>query len=319
MRRLALPLALLAALVVALAAAWFTLAGRGGGSERVTAAAPPVGPFTRVALNGYAELLLVQGEREAVTIEATPRASARIRIRSADGKLTIDAVDDRPWWGFLAGGSPRPPKVTVHFRTLEALDLAGAVKVAAASIEADRLAIEASGAATVKVDALRAQSLRFAGSGAVKGEFAGSLADQSIAIAGAGDYRAAGLASQTAKIAVSGAGRAVVSVAKSLDAEISGAGSIEYIGDPVVHDRISGAGRISRRSAGAGGVRIDEPRQWVVTVNDAGTVSGLNSSGPPVSASRSACTPATARMSATRQSRSSSTSIAATSTTRSHG
>ena len=319
MRRLALPLALLAAVVVALAAAWFTLAGRGGGSERVTAAAPPVGPFTRVALNGYAELLLVQGEREAVTIEATPRASARIRIRSADGKLTIDAVDDRPWWGFLAGGSPRPPKVTVHFRTLEALDLAGAVKVAAASIEADRLAIEASGAATVKVDALRAQSLRFAGSGAVKGEFAGSLADQSIAIAGAGDYRAAGLASETAKIAVSGAGRAVVSVAKSLDAEISGAGSIEYIGDPVVHDRISGAGRISRRSAGAGGVRIDEPRQWVVTVNDAGTVSGLNSSGPPVSASRSACTPATARMSATRQSRSSSTSIAATSTTRSHG
>jgi len=319
MRRLALPLALIAAVAVALAAAWFTLAGRGGGGERVTAAAPPVGPFTRVALNGYAELLLVQGEREAVTIEATPRASARVRIRSADGKLTIDAVDDRPWWGFLAGGSPRPPKVTVHFRTLEALDLAGAVKVAAASIEADRLAIEASGAATVKVDALRAQSLRFAGSGAVKGEFAGSLADQSIAIAGAGDYRAAGLASQTAKIAVSGAGRAVVSVAKSLDAEISGAGSIEYIGDPVVHDRISGAGRISRRSAGAGGVRIDEPRQWVVTVNDAGTVSGLNSSGPPVSASRSACTPATARMSATRQSRSSSTSIAATSTTRSHG
>ena len=319
MRRLALPLALIAAVAVALAAAWFTLAGRGGGGERVTAAAPPVGPFTRVALNGYAELLLVQGEREAVTIEATPRASARVRIRSADGKLTIDAVDDRPWWGFLAGGSPRPPKVTVHFRTLEALDLAGAVKVAAASIEADRLAIEASGAATVKVDALRAQSLRFAGSGAVKGEFAGSLADQSIAIAGAGDYRAAGLASQTAKIAVSGAGRAVVSVAKSLDAEISGAGSIEYIGDPVVHDRISGAGRISRRSAGAGGVRVDEPRQWVVTVNDAGTVSGLNSSGPPVSASRSACTPATARMSATRQSRSSSTSIAATSTTRSHG
>jgi hypothetical protein len=319
MRRLALPLALLAAVAVALAAAWYTLAGRGGGSERVTAAAPPVGPFTRVAVNGYAELLLVQGEREAVTIEASSRASARVRIRSADGKLTIDAVDDRPWWGFLAGGSPRPPTITVHFRALEALDLAGAVKVAAASIETDRLAIDASGAAAVKVDALRAQSLRFAGSGAVKGEFAGSLADQSITIAGAGDYRAAGLASQTAKIAVSGAGRAVVSVAKSLDAEISGAGSIEYIGDPVVHDRISGAGRISRRGAGVGGVRADEPRQWIVTGKAGGIVSGLNSSGPPVSASRSACTPATSRMSATRQSRSSATSIAATSTTRSHG
>ena len=319
MRRFALPIALAAAVLVALAAAWFTLAGRGGGGERVVAEAPPVGPFTRVALNGYAELLLVQGDREAVTIEASPRASARIRVRSADGRLSIDALEDRPWWGVLAGGNPRPPKITVHFRTLEALDVAGAVKVAAAAIDADKLAIDASGAAAVKVDALRAQSLRFSGSGAVKAEFAGSLAEQAISIAGAGDYRAPGLASQSARIRVSGAGRAVVNVAKSLDAEISGAGSIEYLGDPVVRDHISGAGRITRRTAGPGGVRADEPRQWIVTRDAGGTVSGLNRSGPPVTASRSPCTPATARISATRQSCRSSTSIVATSTTRSHG
>ena len=318
MRRFALPLALLAAVLVAFAAAWFTLAGKGGGGERVTTEAPPVGPFTRVGLNGYAELVLVQGDREAVTIESSPRATARIRVRSADGRLSIDAVEDRPWWSFLAHGSPRPPRITVHFRNLESLDVAGAVKVAAAAIETERLAIEASGATSVKVDALRAQSLRFSGSGAVKGEFAGALDDQTIAIAGAGDYRAPGLASQTARIAVSGAGRAVVQVAKRLDAEISGAGSIEYIGDPIVRDRISGAGKITRRTAG-GGVRADQPRQWIVTGKDGGMVSGLNSSGPPVSASRSACTPATARMSVTRQSCRSSTSIVATSTTRSPG
>jgi len=319
MRRFALPLALLAAVLVALAAAWFTLAGKGAGGERVTTEAPPVGPFTRVGLNGYAELVLVQGDRESVTIESSPRATARIRVRSADGRLSIDAVEDRPWWRFLAHGTPRPPRITVHFRNLESLDVAGAVKVAAASIETQRLAIEASGATSVKVDALRAQSLSFSGSGAVKGEFAGALDDQSIAIAGAGDYRASGLESQTARIAVSGAGRAVVRVAKSLDAEISGAGSIEYIGDPVVRDRISGAGKITRRTAGGGGVRADQPRQWIVTGKDGGMVSGLNSSGPPVSASRSACTPATARMSVTRQSCRSSTSIVATSTTRSQG
>lgn len=317
MRRFALPLALVAAVVVALAAAWFTLAGRSGGGDRVTAEAPPVGPFTAVALNGFAELVLVQGDREAVTIEASPRASARIRVRSAGGRLSIDAAEDRPWWAFLAGGGPRPPRITVHFRTLEVLDVAGAVKVTAASIDAGRLKIDASGAATVKVDALSAQSLRFSGSGAVKAEFAGALVDQAISIAGAGDYRAAGLASQSARIAVSGAGRAVVSVAKELDAEISGAGSIEYLGDPVVRDRISGAGRISRRATG--GTRTEAPRQWIVTSTAGGIVSGLNNSGPPVSASRSACTPASVRTSATRQSRSRSISIAATSATRSHG
>jgi len=319
MRRFALPLALLAAVLVALAAAWFTLAGKGAGGERVTTEAPPVGPFTRVGLNGYAELVLVQGDRESVTIEASPRASARIRVRSADGRLSIDAVEDRPWWSFLAHGRPRPPRITVRFRNLESLDVAGAVKVAAAAIETQRLAIEASGATSVKVDALRAQSLRFSGSGAVKGEFAGALDDQSIAIAGAGDYRAPGLDSQTARIAVSGAGRAVVRVAKRLDADISGAGSIEYIGDPVVRDRISGAGKITRRSASSGGMRVDQPRQWIVIAKAGGSVSGLNSSGPPVSGSRSACTPATARILVTRQSCRSSTSIVATSTTRSQG
>jgi len=60
MRRFALPLALLAASVRRARAAWFTLAGRGGGGEWVTAEAPPVGPFTRVGLNGFAELVLVQ-------------------------------------------------------------------------------------------------------------------------------------------------------------------------------------------------------------------------------------------------------------------
>jgi hypothetical protein len=319
MRRFALPLALLAAVLVALAAAWFTLAGKGGGGERVTAEALPVGPFTRIGLNGFAELILVQGDRESVTIEASPRASARIRVRSADGRLSIDAVEDRPWWSFLAHGTPRPPRITVQFRNLESLDVAGAVKVVAASIDAQKLAIEASGATSVKVDALRARSLRFSGSGAVKGEFGGTLDDQTIAIAGAGDYRASGLESQTARIAVSGAGRAVVRVAKSLDAEISGAGSIEYIGDPVVRDRISGAGKITRRSASTGGTRVDRPRQWIVTAKAGGSVSGLNSSGPPVSGSRSACTPATVRMSSTRQSCRSSTSIVATSTTRSQG
>lgn len=319
MRRFALPLALLVAVLVALAAAWFTLAGKGGGGERVTAETLPVGPFTRIGLNGFAELVLVQGDRESVTIEASPRASARIRVHAADGRLSIDAVEDRPWWSFLAHGTSRPPRITVQFRNLESLEVAGAVKVVAASIEAQKLAIEASGATSVKVDALRAQSLRFSGSGAVKGEFGGTLDDQTIAIAGAGDYRASGLESQTARIAVSGAGRAVVRVAKSLDAEISGAGSIEYIGDPVVRDRISGAGKITRRSASTGGVRADRPLQWIVTAKAGGSVSGLNNSGPPVSGSRSACTPATARMSLTRQSCRSSTSIVATSTTRSHG
>ena len=52
---------------------------------------------------------------------------------------------------------------------------------------------------------------------------------------------------------------------------------------------------------------------------ESGIVSGLNSSGKPVPAARSACTPATVRMSVTRQSRRRLTSIETTSPTRSSG
>lgn len=323
MRRFALPLALLAAVIVALAAAWMVVGGAGGrGGERVSTDVPAVGPFSRVSLTGYAELVLVQGEREAVTVEASPRLASRIRVRSSEGRLSIDAVDGRPWWSVLGGGGVRPPTVTVHFRTLDALDVSGAVKVNAASIDTPKLSVTAAGAASLSIDALRAQSLDFDGAGAVKAELAGTLADQSVSIAGAGDYRASKLASQSARIDVSGAGRAVVNVEKRLEADISGAGSIEYFGDPVVRERISGAGRIQRRSAGAPSparLRVAAPCQWTVTGDPGGTVSGLNSSGPPVTASRSGCTPETARISATRQSWSRSTSVAATSPTRSQG
>lgn len=219
-------------------------------SDTVTAEAPPVGPFARVTISGHAELVLVQGDREAVLIEASPRSRARVRVRSKDGRLRIDVGEQGSWWGWFGSGSGRRPTITVHFKTLEALDMSGAVKMTSKSIRSPSLRVSASGAASMKVDALEVEALRFAGSGAVKGEFAGSATSQEISISGAGAYRSPKLLSETAAVKVSGAGKVVVNVQQKLDASISGAGAIEYFGDPVLKQRISGAGKITRRSAG---------------------------------------------------------------------
>jgi Putative auto-transporter adhesin, head GIN domain len=217
-------------------------------SDTVTAEAPPVGPFDHVEITGHAELILIQGDREAVLIEASPKARSRIRVRSRDGRLRIDASENIPWWSWFSGGGRRPT-ITVHFKTLEVLEMSGAVKVTSSAIQGRQLRVSAAGATSLKVDALNVESLRFSGSGAVKGELAGSATDQAISISGAGAYRAPKLASQTAEVSVSGAGKVIVNVRKKLDASISGAGAIEYFGDPMLKQRISGAGKITRRSS----------------------------------------------------------------------
>jgi len=136
----------------------------------------------------------VQGDREAVTIEARRVASARIRVRSVYGRLSIDAVEDRPLVA-LPRRTARPgrPRITVALPHPRGAGRRRRGQVAAASIETQRLAIEASGATSVEgrcAAGAVAALLRFRRR---EGEFGGTLDDQTIAIAGAGDYRAPGL------------------------------------------------------------------------------------------------------------------------------
>lgn len=217
------------------------------GGETLTAEAPPVGPFRRLHVAGHAEFVLVQGDREAVTVDASPKSRARVRVRSENNELWLDVGEARSWWNVL--GSGRPPTITVHFRGLEALTLSGTVKVTASKIDAADLRVKASGATTMNVAQLNAQSLRFNGSGAVKTELGGRTVEQDIAISGAGEYRAPELASDNVTVSVSGAGVVVVNARKKLAATISGAGVVEYYGDPEVKQHVSGAGKITRRSA----------------------------------------------------------------------
>lgn len=220
-----------------------------GAAATLTAEAPPVGPFSEITMTGHAELILVQGDREAVVVEASPKARTKIRVRSQDGRLRIDANEQASGWGWLRSGGDRRPTVTVYFKSLEALDVRGAMKVTSNAIQAAKLRLSTSGATSMKIDALNVESLRFTGSGAVKVELAGTASEQSIAMSGAGAFRAPKFASNAATVKVSGAGRVVVNAQKTLDASISGAGVIEYYGDPALTQRVSGAGKITRRSS----------------------------------------------------------------------
>jgi len=251
MNRLVLPLVLVIGLAALVAAGWYALDrfGHGRGSGAVATEQRGVPAFSRIRVDGTADVLLVQGTEHSVTVEASARSLRDIRTEVSDGTLMIQSSERHRWWSRLLGRASRSPRIVVTFRNLEAIVAAGTVTIRSDELKLDRLAISASGAATLKLAGLEAKAFVFDGSGAIKADVGGRVAEQSISISGAGDYRAPGLASQQARIAVSGAGRVVVNAAKTLDVEISGAGTVDYLGNPEVTKKVSGAGRVKRREA----------------------------------------------------------------------
>lgn len=240
----------LVAIAVAVTLTWSYLIGTfpGSGSDPV-AEQRALPPFRQVTVTGFAEVTLIQGAAESITVEAPAKQLRRVRTGVRNGTLTIANDQSRRWWsGFFRGGT-RPARVTVTYRELEAINASGAVRVRADGLRTDRLTVSASGATSLRISDLDTKELSVGGSGAMKVELTGRAVAQRVVISGAGDYRAADLASDDAQITVSGAGRVLVKVEKTLRIGLSGAGSVEYVGNPKVTQEISGAGRVKRRDA----------------------------------------------------------------------
>ncbi len=252
MRRFALPILILATVIVAAALAWFTLThvtGGGGGTD-MTTEVRAVNPFHRLEISGRADVTLVEGPSESVTIDATARGQPRVLARVEGSTLMIAAGDSRRWWNALIGGrATATPRITVQFKSLDTIAVSGSIKLAADKINATDLRIVASGGSTLRIDDIEAHSLQIKGSGALKATLGGHVAQQAISISGAGEVDAGRLMAENAVVHVSGAGNIVINVAKSLVATISGAGSVEYYGDPEVRQSVSGVGRVKRRQS----------------------------------------------------------------------
>lgn len=254
MKRLALPLVILLAIAVAVAAAWFVLNRSFGGSgslrgNEMTSEQRTLPPFTGIAIAGLAEVTLVQGASEEIRFEAPAKQIGRVRVNVRDGTLHIENGNTGSFWSFLLGANIRPLRATITFRDLTAVEVSGSVKLRADGWKTEKLALSVSGEGTMRITGLDTRDLALEASGAVKAEIAGRAADQRIAISGAGDYRASGLVSENARVAVSGAGKVFVNATKTLKVSISGAGSVDYLGDPKVTQDISGMGRVKRRES----------------------------------------------------------------------
>jgi len=254
MSRSSLPWLVVGAIAVAAALAWFTLT-RGDGAPGASGNAQryPLAPFHEIEIGGQADVVLVQGDIEAIDADVAGRG--RVEANVADGRLSVHAVDRRRFFDGLFGHRrAEPSTIRIHVRNLDKLGLGGNVNVSIPRLRTTSLRIGASGGSTLAIDDLQATTLTVDGSGALKAEIKGRVEEEHVSISGAGSFRAEGLRA-------SGVGKVAVHAEQTLRADISGAGLIEYAGNPQVTEHVSGIGRVKRiESTAMPGLRVAHAR-----------------------------------------------------------
>jgi Protein of unknown function (DUF2807). len=316
MPRVSLPLLIVVTVLVAAALAWWTLGRNFAGRASTHIEHVDLASFHAVEVGGAASVTLVQGDASSIDVTASDRGT-RVDTTVRNGRLTIRARDRRRGWrGLFGHRTAAPPAIVVRFRDLDVIALSGNVSVDVPKLHTTSLRIVASGGTSVSIGKLDATSVSVEGSGALQATLAGRVDDETIRISGAGSYDGERLVASRADVAVSGVGDVVVHAEQTLRASISGAGSIQYVGDPQVTEHVSGIGRVIRRDAPPNpnkrASRAPGQRTGIAALP-------LKNSGPPVTVSMSGWTPDITRTSATLQSRSSVSSIVATSPTVSYG
>jgi hypothetical protein len=203
-----------------------------------------VSNFDRVSLSvQYDNLLIVrQGERESLVIEARQEILDRIDSQVSGGELRINlagGLGDKVRDSIAASFSRPLIKYTLDVKKLRGLEVSTMARVRVGQLSTDRFAIIFNGSDKITVDRLEADQLEIDLSGKGMIELVGNVKEQKVYISGSGEYSGKELMSQRAEIIVEGIGNATVWVVEKLDVNINGMGGVLYFGTPEVTSQLS--------------------------------------------------------------------------------
>lgn len=177
-----------------------------------------VSGFNAVRMHGVGELVITQGEREALTIESDDHILPLIESTVAGGTLSLGPKRGK-----------RIRNLTQLVYTLTVTDLAA-------------VTLDGDGITTIKDLSVDALTVNFRGAGDFT--ISGEARSQTVNIQGAGSYKGREFATAQATVRIQGSGEVVVRVSDSLNINISGVGDVVYFGDPTLTRKITGVGRV---------------------------------------------------------------------------
>jgi len=206
------------------------------GNGNVQTEERPVTSFNKIKIGGAFEVLLRQGDKEEVEIEADDNLLEIIETSVSGKTLTVRTDKNIRKAEVL--------RAYITFTDLEKLDVSGAVELKTNSpITTEKLEIEVSGAAKIDME-LEVNKLVMDMIGATEIHLSGRAKDVVADISGACELNAIDLKTETFSLDANGATATEVHVTEKLTVDIAGAGSVRYKGDPKVSKDIAGAGSV---------------------------------------------------------------------------
>lgn len=210
------------------------------GSGTIVSEPRSVSQFDQISVSGSGQLLISQGQEEALTIEADDNLLPLIKSEVVNGHLRIgpDHVNLRP---------AKTIRYQLKLKNLKALHLSGSLNAESGPLKTESLALHISGSGKFHIGGLETGELSTHVSGSGDTRIAGRTRVQNISISGSGNHEAPNLQSNEATVGISGSGHATLWVKEALTANISGSGDVEYYGSPNVTSHTSGSGRVHSR------------------------------------------------------------------------
>lgn len=193
----------------------------------------------RLIFSGLGEIIIEQGDKEELVIEAEENLLDYLRTDVSGNRLTIGLKR-----GVISIIPTKTPKFYLTLQNIEEVRLTGAGSILGEDLDVANLNIESSGLGSIDIEDIEAEEVSIEISGAGNIELTGNTEQQNIKISGLGSYKAMGLISESTSIEISGAGKATVYAEDSLDITLTGVGSVEYLGNPSLTQKVTGPGSI---------------------------------------------------------------------------
>ena len=221
--------------VAAVSCKWTIGVVRGSGD--IVSEEREVSGFDEIQFTGIGNLIIEQGDEEALVVEADDNIIGLIETEVRGDELHI---------GFKRGVNVVPTNKVKFYLTvkeLDRIDLSGVGDIDCDEFETDDIKFHISGSGDIDFEII-AESIETSVSGLGDINLAGEVDFHKVQISGSGKYDAEELVSKDCEIKISGLGSATVNASDDLDIEINGAGNVYYKGDPHISQHISGLGRV---------------------------------------------------------------------------
>jgi hypothetical protein len=233
---------ILAFLLLTLAAGWAQTTTVNDNNARVR----DVGSFTGVKVSTGIELLLQQGDKDAVAVSSSkPEYQDRIKTVVEDGTLKI-YVEDRGDWKWRKNVKF---KAYVSIRQLDKLTASSGATIKTGNVmKVNKLELDASSGAIIDAE-FKAQSIHSDNSSGAITTLKGEVESLSVESSSGSIFKGFDLTSVNCSADASSGGSISITVTKELNAEASSGGAINYKGGGVIRNLRTGSGGAVRSNS----------------------------------------------------------------------